>query len=275
MMKRKISLALAMMLVLLSLTACGGSSNGASSSDEDSSSSAVIGGADGSTSIIVDDGTQSGELEDAPDPIPEPQPTEDETTGSTSKPSTGTTSKPSGGNTTKPSTGNTSKPSGGSTSKPSTGNTSKPSGGSSSGATSTPKPDASTPAKSPAVSDLVTAVEGALGELPALMELTADDIKNNYGINSSDLVEFSCKMPMMSTHATEYFIAKVASGKMDTVKAGAQSRQAALDSAWKQYLPDQYELVQNYKLVTNGDYILFIVAENADAAVTAFNNSTK
>ena len=42
-----------------------------------------------------------------------------------------------------------------------------------------------------------------------------------------------------------------------------------------QYLPEQLELVQNYKLVTNGNYILFAVSEYADEAVTAFNAYTK
>ena len=54
-----------------------------------------------------------------------------------------------------------------------------------------------------------------------------------------------------------------------------EARQAALQSQWSQYLPAQLELVENYKLVTNGDYILFAVTEYADDVVNDFNNNVK
>ena len=82
-------------------------------------------------------------------------------------------------------------------------------------------------------------------------------------------------MPMMNVQATEFFVAKAAAGQVETVKAAAVKRQADLDATWSHYLPAQYELVQNYKLVVNGDYVLFVVAENAQAAVDAFNSLTK
>ena len=61
----------------------------------------------------------------------------------------------------------------------------------------------------------------------------------------------------------------------ETVKAAVEKRQDDLEAQWSQYLPEQLELVQNYKLVTNGNYILFAVSEYADEAVTAFNTYTK
>ena len=106
---------------------------------------------------------------------------------------------------------------------------------------------------------------------------TMDDatLSAMYGINASDLEEYVCMMPLMGVHSTEFFIAKVKDGKMDTVKAGIAKRQADLDAQWSQYLPEQYELVKNYKLVTNGNYVLFAISEYADDAVTIFNSYTK
>ena len=63
--------------------------------------------------------------------------------------------------------------------------------------------------------------------------------------------------------------------KMDAVKAAVEKRQADLVQQWSQYLPEQLELVENYQLVTSGNYILFAISEQADAAVTAFNTYTK
>lgn len=137
------------------------------------------------------------------------------------------------------------------------------------------------PAETPApaavsLSDLWTSISDVL-EIPAasMMDLDADMLSELYGISADDLDEYAAKLPMMNVHATEFFLAKVKSGKMDAVKAGIAQRQADLVEQWKQYLPAQLELVENYKLVTNGDYIMFAIAENVDAAVTAFNNATK
>ncbi len=112
-------------------------------------------------------------------------------------------------------------------------------------------------------------------ELPSFQDLDDDLLSDFYGVDPADLVEYICKIPFMNTQATEFFIAQVQPGQMDTVKAALEARQAALQSQWSQYLPAQLELVENYKLVTSGDYILFAVTEYADDVVNDFNNNVK
>ena len=126
----------------------------------------------------------------------------------------------------------------------------------------------------PAEGSKVQAVWDAIAtrELPYFMDLDDDILSQLYGIDAADLVEYIGKMPFMNTQATEFFIAQVQSGKMDTVKAALEKRQADLIEQWGQYLPDQLELVKNYKLVTSGDYILFAIAECAEDAVSEFNS---
>ena len=161
-------------------------------------------------------------------------------------------------------------------SKPSTTPSSKPS--------ATPKPTAkpqATPAPTPTPSqpqaNVVTSIwnEIATQDLPTLMDVDAATLSALYGIDSSSLVSYVCKIPMMAVHATEFFIAEVKDGQMETVKAGVLKRQAALEQQWSSYLPEQYELVKNYQLVTNGNYILFAISEHNDVAVNAFNSYTK
>ena len=139
--------------------------------------------------------------------------------------------------------------------------------------TPTPEPDP-TPDDQTSVVESVWADISALG-LPAMWDMDAASLAETYGISSDDLEDFICRTPMMSPHATEFFIAKVKDGSMDTVKAAVQERQSYLDRQWSTYLPAQYELVQNYKLVTNGNYILFAVSEHADKAVEIFTSYTK
>lgn len=145
--------------------------------------------------------------------------------------------------------------------------------------TATPKPTVKptpTPESKPET-NVVQSVWNDISKL-SLPNLTAMDdatLSAMYGINASDLEEYICMMPLMGVHSTEFFIAKVKDGKMDTVKAGIAKRQADLDAQWSQYLPDQYELVKNYKLVTNGNYVLFAISEYASDAVSIFNSYTK
>lgn len=112
-------------------------------------------------------------------------------------------------------------------------------------------------------------------ELPSFMDLDDGLLSDLYGIDAADLDSFVAKIPMMNVHATEFFIAKVKSGKMDTVKDGIAKRQADLEEQWSSYLPEQLELVRNYKLAESGDYVLFAIYEDADSVVKAFEDCTK
>lgn len=144
---------------------------------------------------------------------------------------------------------------------------------------STPKPSAQptpTPESKPQT-DVVASVWSGISklQLPNLMALDSATLSALYGINASDLVSFECHIPVTAVHATEFFVAEVKSGKMDAVKAGIAKRQADLKAQWSQYLPEQLELVENYKLVTSGNYVLFAISDQADQAVSVFNSCTK
>ena len=111
-------------------------------------------------------------------------------------------------------------------------------------------------------------------ELPMMMQLGDEDLEFLYGMDAADLESYVARVPMMNVHATEFFLAKVKDGKMDDVKSALEGRQSNLVQQWSQYLPDQYALVQNYKLVVNGNYVLFCISEDADTVVNAFNDAT-
>lgn len=175
--------------------------------------------------------------------------------------------QPSAKPTATPSAKPSAKPSAAPTTKP----TAKP--------TATPKPTAA-PTATPAPTPETSVVQSVWNEISALdmpMMTTVNDtlLSSIYGINASDLVEYVCKMPAMNTTATEFFIGEVKDGKMDTVKAALEARQDALDEEWSKYLPEQYELVQNYQLVTSGNYVIFVISDQVDEAVSAFNTYAK
>jgi len=111
-------------------------------------------------------------------------------------------------------------------------------------------------------------------ELPSFMDMDSEVRTALYGIDSGDLEDYIGKVPLMNVQATEIFIARVKEGRMDAVRAGVEQRQADLQAQWSSYLPEQLELVENYKLVTNGDYLLFAVSYEADQLVQIFNDCT-
>ena len=239
---RFIALALAGTLTFGLLTACGGGNTPAPES-----SAPVV---ENSSSPPPE---SSAPVTESPDALPETSAPVEESAEPSAEPSAQPTAKP----TTKPTA----------TPKP----TAKP--------TATPKPTVKptpTPESKPET-NVVQSVWNDISKL-SLPNLTAMDdatLAAMYGINASDLEEYICMMPLMGVHSTEFFIAEVKDGKMDTVKAGIAKRQADLDAQWSQYLPDQHELVKNYKLVTNGNYVLFAISEYASDAVTIFNSYTK
>lgn len=134
----------------------------------------------------------------------------------------------------------------------------------------TPAPEAPAADKTQAVWD---AISGDM-ELPVFMDLDDELLTSLFYVDPADLDSYVAKIPMMNTQATEFFIAKVKSGSMDTVKSALTKHQADLEEQWSMYLPAQLELVQNYKMVTSGDYIIFCVAQQADRAVELFNGVT-
>ena len=234
---RFLALALAGTLTLGMLTACGGGNDGISETPNTVTTPPVA------ESVMPSPEDSAPVTEESPDALPESSAPVEESTEPSAEPSAQPTAKP----TTKP--------------------------------TATPKPTVN-PTPTPESKPQTSAVQSTWNDISklSLPNLTAMDdatLFAMYGINASDLEEYVCMMPLMGVHSTEFFIAEVKDGKMDTVKAGIAKRQADLDAQWSQYLPEQYELVKNYKLVTNGSYVLFAISEYAGDAVTIFNSYTK
>lgn len=227
--KRILSLALAGVLSLGLLTACGGNQEPAPETD----------------TPAVESPTGTPETEPTPTPeetvLPETTPPAEESPSE--EPSDTPSAKPS----TPPSSAPSTKP------------------------TPTPAPVEPEPTV-----DVVQSTWNAISQLdiPSLSDVDAETLSALYGISTDDLVSYVCKMPAISVQATEFFIAEVKEGKMDAVKAAVEKRQADLVQQWSQYLPEQLELVENYQLVTSGNYILFAISEYADQAVSAFNSYT-
>lgn len=142
----------------------------------------------------------------------------------------------------------------------------------------TPKPTVK-PSPSPSQAAAADEVIGAMlkaVEQPALMAMTADDVKNMYGIDASTLADYAGRMPLMNVKTNEIAVFKVKKEKdIDAVKKGMVSRAEAVQKQFESYLQDQYENAKNYKIVVEGNYVLFVISESADDLVKAFKAAVK
>lgn len=109
-------------------------------------------------------------------------------------------------------------------------------------------------------------------EQPNLMELTAEDLKNIYDLDAAILEDFSVRIPLTIVHSNEIAIFKVKDvNDIAEVLAKVKGRAENAMKSFEQYLPDQYENAKNHKIVTKGNYVLFVISDQADKLITVYD----
>lgn len=113
-------------------------------------------------------------------------------------------------------------------------------------------------------------------EQPVFMELTSDQVQDMYYVDPALLDDFSIRIPMMNVKSNEIALLKAKStDHITAIKEGLDKRALDAQRQFEQYLPDQYENAKNYRIVTEGSYVLFIISESADALEQAFHSLVK
>lgn len=108
-------------------------------------------------------------------------------------------------------------------------------------------------------------------EQPKLMELESDLVQKLYHLDPALLEDYSIRTPLMNVKTNEIAIVKVKDAKdVAKVETAIKQRAADVQKQFETYLPDQYEIAQNYKLVTKGNYVFFVISDKADDFVKAF-----
>ncbi|MWC27896.1 DUF4358 domain-containing protein [Paenibacillus sp. MMS18-CY102] len=118
--------------------------------------------------------------------------------------------------------------------------------------------------------DMLTKVES-----PRLIPLEGDMVKDMYHLDPALLDQYSILTPMINLKTDEIAVLKVKDAKdLPTIEAAVKQRAVDIQKTFEHYLPDQYENAKNYKLVTKGNYILFVIsdAEPSGKLEAAFNS---
>lgn len=122
------------------------------------------------------------------------------------------------------------------------------------------------------LANLITTITEGM-ELPNQIAMLPEMFADTYGIDTNLLKDYYVSISMMNVQATEIAVFELKDEKdADAVMAGIEKRQKALEEQWSSYLPEQYELVKNYKVAQKGNKILFVISDQADQIVDNFNN---
>lgn len=103
--------------------------------------------------------------------------------------------------------------------------------------------------------------------------MKADDTAlSNYGIDAKLFESYVAFFPMITSPDT-VIVAKLAEGAdLDTVKEQLEAYRQTQEDTFSWYLSQNLPKVEDARVEVQGDYILFLIGENADAGVKTFTD---
>ena len=103
-----------------------------------------------------------------------------------------------------------------------------------------------------------------------------DKLKKLYDIDKDDLEDFLLYIPSTNIQASEIAILKVKdAAEIDEVMDKVSTRIESQATNFKDYLPEEYFLIEKHVLKTKDNYILFIISEDAETIEDIFDRSFK
>ena len=101
-----------------------------------------------------------------------------------------------------------------------------------------------------------------------------DKLKKLYDINEDEIEEFILYTAPTNIKADELAIIKVKeSESIENIKANISKRVKQKGNTFKDYLPEEYYLIENHILTNKENYIFFVISDKAEDIENAFNES--
>ena len=135
----------------------------------------------------------------------------------------------------------------------------------------------STNAKSTSASpyDIASKIKDSLN-LKEMTQINDKKLKKLYNISTDEIDSYCIFVSMSNIKADEIAVIKIKNSKdAQSLKDKIQKRNAAQALSFKDYLPEQYTLIQNHVLKSNGNYILYAVSKDTEKAETTFDSFFK
>lgn len=98
------------------------------------------------------------------------------------------------------------------------------------------------------------------GNFVEMMDFTSDDIALLYGIETAEMSQFAGTISKVGTNSDEILLIEVSdAATADKVAEKLENRYQAKANEAKDYLPEEYEKIQNCSVLKNGKFVALIV----------------
>ncbi len=104
------------------------------------------------------------------------------------------------------------------------------------------------------------------GKLPEMLVLDEEMMLNFCGIQETDCLQAVVAISSVNLQVDEVWLLEARNPEaLARLQSLAKTRLQVKEAETENYLPDQYAIVKEAKLITQGNYLLMLVGTNADA----------
>lgn len=123
--------------------------------------------------------------------------------------------------------------------------------------------------------DVMTQIEKQV-DMQNMLELSKEDLQANYGIEQKDVKQFAAIVDATGIKADEIILLEgTDSAASNRIKEKLDSRYKQKAIELKDYLPEQYAILEKGSVKQKGNYISMIISPNADIFEKAYSESFK
>lgn len=97
--------------------------------------------------------------------------------------------------------------------------------------------------------------------------LSFKDVSEMFHVSEDDIEDYEVRTPLTRVSASEIAMFKVKDGHMEVLEKGIEAHVNYLKETWSDYLPEEYDIVLNYKTYQCGNYYFFVIAHDAEAII--------
>lgn len=124
-------------------------------------------------------------------------------------------------------------------------------------------------------SNVVQEIENSY-DLSSMRKGDSKSLKRYYGLNSNDFEDFRLYLPSSTMDVNELLIIKVKDEKqIEGVENSIEGRISKSLESFKDYAPEQANLIENNEMVIRGKYIFFVISDKAEEMKDKFKEIIK
>lgn len=130
-------------------------------------------------------------------------------------------------------------------------------------------------AKSPSAKDIRGKIKQAV-DISQMKEGDAAKLKKLYDISSDEIEDFVFYMAPSNIKADEILVIKAKdANSISSIKDKISKRIEKQSTSFKDYLPDEYFIIQKNIVKTKDKYVIFVISKDAEKISNAFDESFK